>query len=279
VAENPRIEELRRRVQADPASIAFAALAEEFRRTGRYADAIETCRAGLQRHPAYLSARVTLGRALIETGDYEAARQELETVLSSAPENIAARRGIEQIHERLGHSTEMHPDLHAMMEEPIRLAAERPPAPPPGPPPPAPIPFSPPQPVAPLDLSAFKIEPLVPDPGSRPDVRPTVSLDHVELIPPAASEPEDTTPSQPFDIFAAALTQRETPSPVPVSLERRSVSPPIDVLQTDEAPSHGLDMSEAPAVALEPPMPDPHVAATLVRLERFLGAIQSARHA
>ena len=30
MAENPRIEELRRRVQLDPASIAFAALAEEF---------------------------------------------------------------------------------------------------------------------------------------------------------------------------------------------------------------------------------------------------------
>ena len=57
MADNPRIEELRRRVQADPASIAFAALAEEFRRAGRYQDAIETCRTGLQRHPSYLSAR------------------------------------------------------------------------------------------------------------------------------------------------------------------------------------------------------------------------------
>jgi len=129
VAENPRIEELRRRVQADPASIAFAALAEEFRRVGRYEDAIETCRVGLQRHPAYLSARVTLGRALIEVGDYDAARTELETVLQSAPENIAATRGLAQIHERLGHSTELHPDLAAMMEQPIALA----------PPPPAPV--------------------------------------------------------------------------------------------------------------------------------------------
>src|SRR4051812_430430 len=118
MAENPRIDELRRRVQADPASIAFAALAEEFRRTGRYDDAIETCRAGLQRHPAYLSARVTLGRALIEAGEYEAARDELQTVLRSAPENLAAIRGLAQINERLGHSTELRPDLAAMLEEP-----------------------------------------------------------------------------------------------------------------------------------------------------------------
>src|SRR5215204_4877762 len=80
MADNPRIEELRRRVQLDPASIAFAALAEEFRRMGRHEDAIETCRSGLLRHPAYLSARVTLGRALIETGEYDAAREELERI-------------------------------------------------------------------------------------------------------------------------------------------------------------------------------------------------------
>src|SRR5450759_889421 len=113
--ENPRIEELRRRVLADPASIAFAALAEEFRRAGRYDEAIDTCRTGLQRHPAYLSARVTFGRALIETGELDAAREELETVLRSAPENLAAIRGMAQIHEKLGHSSEMDPHLAAMM--------------------------------------------------------------------------------------------------------------------------------------------------------------------
>lgn len=144
--ENPRIEELRRRVQLDPASIAFAALAEEFRRMGRNEEAIETCRAGLQRHPAYLSARVTLGRALIETGDYDAAREELETVLRSAPENLAAIRGLAQIHDRLGHSTEMDPHLAAMMNaevERIAVAAAAvplaaPPLPLPAPPPPQP---------------------------------------------------------------------------------------------------------------------------------------------
>src|SRR4051812_22682640 len=135
--ENPRLEELRRRVQADPASIAFAALAEEYRRIGHYEEAIEACRVGLVRHPAYLSARVTLGRALIEVGDFDAAREELETVLRSAPENLAAIRGLAQIHERLGHSTEMDPSLAAMANEPIPVAAP-PPAPPAAPPVPTP---------------------------------------------------------------------------------------------------------------------------------------------
>lgn len=100
--ENPRIEELRRRVQKDPSSIAFAQLAEEYRKAGRYGQAIDTCRCGLERHPEYLSARVTLGRALIETGVLEAAEVELTRVLDVAPENLAAVRGLADIFHRRG---------------------------------------------------------------------------------------------------------------------------------------------------------------------------------
>ena len=102
MADSPRIEELRRRVQSDPASIAFAALAEEYRRSGRFEEAIETCIAGLHRHPSYLSAHVTLGRSLLEVGRYEEAQDELEHVLKLAPENLAAIRGLAEIHHRRG---------------------------------------------------------------------------------------------------------------------------------------------------------------------------------
>jgi tetratricopeptide (TPR) repeat protein len=102
MADSPRIEELRRRVQSDPASIAFAALAEEYRRAGRFEEAIATCHTGLQRHPSYLSAHVTLGRALIEVGQFEEAQEELEYVLKLAPENLAAIRGLAEIHHRRG---------------------------------------------------------------------------------------------------------------------------------------------------------------------------------
>jgi tetratricopeptide (TPR) repeat protein len=100
VPENPRIEELRRRVQKDPSSIAFAQLGEEYRRAGNFDEAISTCRTGLSRHPDYLSARVTLGRALIETNQLEAAETELSHVLGSAPDNLAALRGMADIHHR-----------------------------------------------------------------------------------------------------------------------------------------------------------------------------------
>src|SRR5262249_31419164 len=106
MADSPRIEELRRRVQKDPASIAFAQLAEECRRAGRYEDAVEVCRTGLGLHPGYLSARVTLGRALIELNQTDEALQELATVLKSAPENLAAIRGTAEIYHRRGELAE-----------------------------------------------------------------------------------------------------------------------------------------------------------------------------
>ncbi len=97
MSESPRIEELRRRVQGDPASIAFAALAEEFRRAGRFKEAVETGRAGLRHHPTYVSARVTLGRSLVELQEFEQAERELAFVLRSAPDNLAARRALGEL--------------------------------------------------------------------------------------------------------------------------------------------------------------------------------------
>jgi tetratricopeptide (TPR) repeat protein len=102
MADNPRIEALRRRLEKDPASIAFAQLAEEYRRGGDYQQAIAICREGLERHPGYLSAQVTLGRALIELGQLDEARRALEAVLRVAPDNLAAIRALAEIHEHLG---------------------------------------------------------------------------------------------------------------------------------------------------------------------------------
>src|SRR6476659_9463672 len=93
-----RIAELERRVQMDPASIAFAALAEEYRREGRLEEAIATCAAGLRRHPSYLSGHVTLGRACVALGRIAEARAQFERVLRLAPENLAAIRGLAEIH-------------------------------------------------------------------------------------------------------------------------------------------------------------------------------------
>jgi tetratricopeptide (TPR) repeat protein len=140
MADSQRMEDLRRRVQRDPTSIAFAQLAEECRRAGHYQESVDVCRAGLDLHPGYLSARVTLGRSLIELNDLDVALAELEHVLKSAPDNLAAIRGVAEIRHRQGDLSEAltryraalalarnDPDLQRTVDE---LARKVEPAPP-----------------------------------------------------------------------------------------------------------------------------------------------------
>jgi tetratricopeptide (TPR) repeat protein len=177
---NPRIEELRRRVQADPASIAFAALAEEYRRVGSYNEAIEACIAGLKRHPSYVSARVTLGRALIEVGRFDEAEQELQLVLKAAPENLAAIRGLADIHHRRpdqGYDELSKLAQHAANEESAAAAtaaalqAAQVPEPPPAYEPPS---YDPPRydPPGTFDLAQFVAASVSPAPAAVEERRP-----------------------------------------------------------------------------------------------------------
>lgn len=202
--DHPRIEELRRRVLADPASIAFAALAEEFRRSGKYEEAIETCRTGLQRHPSYLSARVTLGRALMETAQYDLARKELELVLKSAPENLAAIRGLAEIHERLGDHADHEAFANAMpASEPLPTAA-------------------PPEPQA-AEPAVEKPSPAEPVRAAAPVEPEPPKLVAVAAAPPAAP-PAAAAPKiaiEPVKIAAAPIAvATAAPDPVVAGLER-----------------------------------------------------------
>jgi uncharacterized protein DUF4388/uncharacterized protein DUF4339/tetratricopeptide repeat protein len=102
VASNPRIDELRRKLEKEPSPRAFGALAEELRKAGEFAESIRISREGVERSPSYPSLRVTLGRALLEHGELEAARTELEGVLKAVPDNILAERFLGEALEALG---------------------------------------------------------------------------------------------------------------------------------------------------------------------------------
>jgi tetratricopeptide (TPR) repeat protein len=102
VASNSRIDDLRKRLEKEPGSRLFAQLAEELRKAGNLDEAIAVCRDGLQKHPAYPSARMTLGRALFDKRDLAGARAELESVLKGAPDNILASRLLAECLEGLG---------------------------------------------------------------------------------------------------------------------------------------------------------------------------------
>lgn len=90
--ENTRTAELRRKLEKDPASRLFAQLAEELRKDGRHDEAISVARGGLEKNPNYPSARLTLARALLDSGRPVEARPELESVVRSSPDNILAGR-------------------------------------------------------------------------------------------------------------------------------------------------------------------------------------------
>jgi tetratricopeptide (TPR) repeat protein len=213
MAENARIEELKRRVQVDPASIAFAALAEEYRRAGRHEEAIATCRAGLQRHPAYLSAHVTLGRALLETGQFDEARQELEHVLRAAPENLAAIRGLAEIHDRRGelpealeqyrsalHVAKNDAELEATVDELSKRVA-------PPEPPPAPVPA--------ISLASSSDTVPTPKPAPKPAPLELVTWVHAET----ESEPQVDPPIAFAPPFATQLPPKSRPDPTLAALE------------------------------------------------------------
>lgn len=92
MADNARIDDLRKRLEKEPGSRLFAQLAEELRKNGDFEEAIAVSRAGLEKQPAYSSARMTLGRALQDSGDLKGALPEFEAVLKGAPDNILASR-------------------------------------------------------------------------------------------------------------------------------------------------------------------------------------------
>jgi hypothetical protein len=223
MAESARIEELRRRVQLDPASIAFAALAEEYRRAGKFEAAVATCEAGLQRHPAYVSARVTLGRALLEMGRFEEARDELEQVLRVAPENLSAIRGLAEIHHRWG--VKRAPDEAVPPESPEQPAE-----------PALPVAAEPP---TPIRLSSLEATPPPPVPPVAPPIAPLE-----ESTAPLEDQPrgDEAAPTPPA--VAAPIAPPPAPPAAPIVLAAPSAPPPI----TAAAPPRNPDRAALPAL-------------------------------
>jgi tetratricopeptide (TPR) repeat protein len=273
VADNQRIDDLRRRVQKDPASIAFAQLAEECRRAGQFQEAVDVCRAGLKLHPGYLSARVTLGRALIELNELETALTELTTVLKSAPENLAAIRGVAEIHHRrndlpaaLGQYraalalARNDPDLQRTVDE---LAREI--EPPPPPPHSEGISFE-------QMHEIFQVTPS--SPAASPAAPPTPAAIGAEAIAAGVPPAEDTQTAGPQSWTAAADA---TESPI---AEPDASSAPIEFRES-ASPAAAILASTAPASVTSEPegsaVVTPADAAQIQALQQFLDAIHGAR--
>jgi tetratricopeptide (TPR) repeat protein len=95
------IERLKERVNKDPNSKLFVPLAEEYKKIGMISEAIETLINGLERHPGYMSARVSLGKIHLDKGNLDEASSEFEKVVSAIPDNLYAHRKLAEIYRAL----------------------------------------------------------------------------------------------------------------------------------------------------------------------------------
>jgi len=90
------------RLARDPGSLAFAQLADLYRKSGRETEAIALCREGLVRYPDYTTARLILAKALMAQEAFTEALGELETILTIAPRDVQCHRLAAEAHRRRG---------------------------------------------------------------------------------------------------------------------------------------------------------------------------------
>jgi tetratricopeptide (TPR) repeat protein len=140
----------------------FAHVAERFRRAGDLHRAVALCRDGLKKFPTHVSARVTLGLALLDLAQYSQARAELQQALKRAPDNLAAIRGLAQLHDHPDEGSHLDDDEDLRAHNHWRAPGARPEA-------------------------AADPEPFVPAAYAAEPVAPVHAIEAVELERPAPS--------------------------------------------------------------------------------------------
>ncbi len=115
MAAPSEIEKLERRYAENPDGRFFAPLADAYRKTGNLVRALELVRAGLVKHPEYLSAYIVLGRCLLDKGDDVEAEKTFRSVLELDAENIIALKSLAEICERTNRVVEARQWLQKLL--------------------------------------------------------------------------------------------------------------------------------------------------------------------
>lgn len=105
-ATNPKIDDLRARLKADPKSRHFYPLAEELRKIHQLDEAEQILRDGLQTHASYLSAWICLGRVLRDRSRDHEAVEVLKRALVLDPGNVVAAKLLAQAYLGVGDKVE-----------------------------------------------------------------------------------------------------------------------------------------------------------------------------
>ncbi len=100
------IKRLKERLRQNRDSKVFLSLAEELRKQDRMDEAIAVLIDGIKRHPDFIAARLTLGRWYLLSNMLSEAKKEYTKVIKQSPDNIFARKGLDEINKRLGITTE-----------------------------------------------------------------------------------------------------------------------------------------------------------------------------
>ena len=90
------------RLARDPGSLAFAQLADLYRKAGRTGDAINLCRDGLSRYPQYTTARLILAKCLLTDGRLDEGETEIAVLLQTAPKDVQCLRLAAEVERRRG---------------------------------------------------------------------------------------------------------------------------------------------------------------------------------
>lgn len=206
--DNARTGELRRKLEKDPGSRLFAQLAEELRKEGKHDEAISVARKGLERNPNYPSARLTLARALLDSGRPAEARPELESIVKGSPDNIMASRLLGESLSELGEveaalqqfekTLRISPGDKAVLERIAELKARLAPAPIAAPAAPDP----------PAVLAIESAPPASPEAAALPSVFPEVSVEAptVPFLSPPAASPAPATVALDRDLASGTFS-------------------------------------------------------------------------
>jgi tetratricopeptide (TPR) repeat protein len=242
---SPEIAKLLEKLQKDPSSKLFVPLAEEYVKSGLLDEAMSVLKEGLQIHPTYLTARVSLGKVYLQKGLISDAKGEFEGVIKLNPDNLLAHRKLAKIYKDEGHleaskascnvvlsQSPADKEMKALLAETEKMLLEAPPvveapaSPQPSRPATRDIDFSGPE----QDDYFSKIPPKPDEPAGSLQQSPTIPTAVPEAIPPEPSFVELKPDSEPF----------ATPNPPhPTALKKK---PP------EEAPLVEKNLRAAPPV-------------------------------
>jgi tetratricopeptide (TPR) repeat protein len=239
-AAQARIRDLERRIELDPGSRLFLALAEEYRKAGRLSEALATLQRGLLSHPGYLSAQVALGRAHFEAGQSTEAIATFSKVLAADPGNLVSAKSLADIHLSRGENLEAVKKykLYRALSgdrsvEEVIARLEKSLAPPP-----------------PVPSSAATSGPVPPPPTFLDEPRGPIRRTSSDSSAAAAA------PEEPFDLTPVSFEPPDFPAATAAAAVS-PVAPPEDVATRAFRISEILGKGELPA----PPAPEADAAA------------------